>query len=86
MRITQIVNENAAKYKKNGLHPSLCSEFHQNLCEELKKGLHGPDALHELEMLVTNLMCVHAKSAHDQQASIQRSTGRSRSTGWAPLI
>ena len=42
----------------NRLQSFKCSEFHQNICEELKKGLHGPDALHELEMLVANLMCV----------------------------
>ena len=40
-------------------------EFHQNFCEKLKKGLHGPDALHELEMLVANLICVHAKLTRD---------------------
>ena len=82
MGITQIVNQNAVKCK-NGPQSFRCSEFHQNLCEQLKKDLHGPDALHELEMLVVNLMCVHAKSARDRQPSIQRPTGRSRSTGWA---
>ena len=50
----------------NGPQSFRCSEFHQNLCKELKKGLHGPEALHELEMLVANLMCVHAKSAPDR--------------------
>ena len=84
MEITQIVNENAVNQKKkNGLESFRCSELHQNLCEELKKNLHGPDALHELEMLVANPMCVHAKLARDRQPSIQRSTGRSRSTGGA---
>ena len=72
--------------QKNGLQSFKRSEFHQNFCEELKKGLHGPNALHELEMLVANLMCVHVKLARDRQPSIQKSTGRSRSTGWAPLI
>ena len=75
--------------RKNGPQSFRFSKFHQNLCEELKKGLHGPGALHELEMLVANLMCVqyiYAKSASDRQPSIQKSTGRSRSTGWAPLI
>ena len=28
--------------------------------EELKKGPHGPDALHEQEMLVANLLCAVA--------------------------
>ena len=37
-------------------------------------------------MLVVNLICVHAKLTRDRQPSIQRSTGTSRSTGWAPLI
>ena len=45
--------------QKNDPQSFRCSEYHQNLCEELKKGLHGPDALHKLEMLVANLMCVH---------------------------
>ena len=72
--------------QKNGPQSFRCSEFHQNFCEEPKKGLHVPDALHELEILVANLMCVNAKSARDRQPSIQRSAGRSRSTGWAPLI
>ena len=72
--------------QKNAPQSFTCSEFHQNLCEELKKSFHCPDALHELEMLVANPMCVHAKSARDRQPSIHRSTGRSRSTGWAHLI
>ena len=72
--------------QKNGPQSLTCSEFHQNLCKELPTDFHCPDALHELEMLVTNLMCVHAKSARDRQPSIHRSTGRLRSTGWAPLI
>ena len=74
--------------QKNGPQSFRCSEFHQNLCEKLEKGLHGPDALRELEMLVANLICahVHAKSTRDRLPSIQRSTGRSRSSGWAPLI
>ena len=28
-------------------------------------------------------MCVHAKSARHREPSVERSTGRSRSTGWA---
>ena len=72
--------------QNNGPQSIRCSEFHQNFCEELKKGLHGPDALHELEMLVANLIYIHAKLTRDRQPSIQRSTGTSRSTSWAPLI
>ena len=71
--------------QKNGPQSFRCSKFDQNLCEELKKGLYGPDALHEVEKLVANLMCVHAKSVRDRQPNIQRSTGRSRSTGWAVM-
>ena len=56
MGITQIVNENAVKCKKNAFQSFRCFEFHQNLCEELKKGLHGLD---ELEMLVADLMRVN---------------------------
>ena len=67
--------------KKYGLQCFGCSEFHQNLREKLKKGLHGLDAKRDLEILVVILMCVHAKSARDRLPSIQRLT--SRSTGWA---
>ena len=70
MGITQIVNENAVKRKKNGPQSFGCFEFHQNFCEELKKGLHDPDALHELEMLVAILICVYAKLTRDRQPSI----------------
>ena len=73
MEITQIVNENAVKCKKTILNPSDVPNSIQIYVKSLKKGLHGPDALHELEMLVANLMCVHAKSAAiDSQASKDR--------------
>ena len=61
--------------QKNGPQSFKCSEFHHNLCEELKKGFHGSDALHEREMLVANLMCVHYmpnRSAIDSQSSNNR--------------
>ena len=45
--------------QKNALQSFRCFEFHQNLCEELKKSLHGLDALRELKMLVADLMCVN---------------------------
>ena len=92
MGITHIVNENAVKCEKNDLHSYRCSEFHQNLLEELKKGLHGPDALHELEMLEANLMCVHAtklphRPAIDSQAFQDRPVDHDQLVGqWAPLI
>ena len=78
--------ENAVKCKKTVLNPSDVPISTKLFVKSYKKGLHGPDTLHELEMLVANLICVHAKLTRDRQPSIQRSTGTSRSTGWAPLI
>ena len=68
--------------QKNGPQFFRCSEFHQNVCEELKKGLRGPDALHEPEKLVANLICVHAKMTRDRQpASKDRPVHRDRLVG-----
>ena len=89
MRITQIVNENALKCKKNALQSFRHCEFHQNLCEELKKGLHSLDALRELEMLVADLIRVNMphRLAIDSQAFKDRPVDCDLLVGqWTPLI
>ena len=54
------------KVQKNVLNSSNVPNTAKIYVKSYKKGLHGPDALHELEMLVANLMCVHAKTARDR--------------------
>ena len=75
-----------SEVQKNGPQSFRCSKFLQNLSlsEELKKGLPGPDALHQLEMFVANLMFVQYtpnQPAIDSQASEDRPVNRDRLVG-----
>ena len=50
------VNENAVECKKTVLNPSDVPNSIKIQPKELKKGLHGADALHALEVLMAHLM------------------------------